>query len=71
MLGAMIALAAVLFAVIPLVFAALAILGTVFSGAAVLLAAGVYAGKGILIGIVLGFAAYRALRKARTAERAD
>ena len=71
MLGAMIALAAVLFAVIPLVFAALAILGAVFSGAAVLLAAGVYAGKGILIGIVLGFAAYRALRKARTAERAD
>ena len=71
MLGAMIALVAVLFAVIPLVFAALAILGAVFSGAAVLLAAGVYAGKGILIGIVLGFAAYRALRKARTAERAD
>ena len=58
--------AAALVAVIA--FVILAILGATFSGAAVLLVAGATAGKGILLGIVLGLIAYRAFRKARTAE---
>ena len=49
-------------------FVILAILGTTFSGAVVFLVAGATAGKGILLGIVLGLIAYRAFRKARTAE---
>ncbi len=71
MLAMMVALAAVLFVAIPVIFMVIAILGAVFSGAAVLLAAGVFAGKGILPGIVLGFIAYRAFRKSRIADRTE
>lgn len=49
-------------------FVILAILGATFSGVAVLLVAGATAGKGILLGIVLGLIAYRTFRKARTVE---
>ncbi len=71
MIIGVIGLVAALFVVIPVVFAALAILAAVFSGVAVLLAAGVFAGKGILAGMVLGLIAYRAFRKARMAERTE
>lgn len=71
MIIGVIGLAAALLAVIPVVFAALAILAAVLSGAAVLLAAGVLAGKGILAGMVLGFIAYRAFRKTRMADRTE
>ena len=75
MFGMMIGMAAVLFIAIPaVVFAGImlvAVLGAVFSGAAVLFAAGVYAGEGILLGMVIGFIAYRAFRKSRMAEKAE
>ena len=66
----MIGLAAALFVVLPVVFAFLAILMAVHSGAAVLFAAGALAGKGILPGIVLGYILYRTARKNRTAGEA-
>ena len=68
MFAAAIGLVAALFVVIPVVFSILAILASVFSGVAVLLVAGAFAGKGVLIGAVLGFIAYRAFRKARIAQ---
>ena len=49
-------------------FVILALFGAAFSGVAVLLFAGATAGKGILLGIILGLIAYRAFRKARTTE---
>ena len=75
MISAVILLAALLLAALPVIaagavaFAMLAMLGAVLSGVAVLLAAGVFAGKGILLGMVLGFFAYCAARKARKAGR--
>lgn len=69
-------LVAALLAALPLllvgaaVIAVLGILGAVLSGVAVLLVAAVYVGKGILPGMALGYIAYRAIRKARTAGRA-
>ena len=71
MLGVVIGVVAVLFVIIPVAFAALAILGAVFSGIAVLLGAGVFATEGVVPGIVLGFLAYRAFRRNRLAERAE
>ena len=64
----LIGLLAVLAAAVPVIAAAFAILAAVFSGVAVLLLAGMFAGKGIIPGIVLGFIAYRAFRKTRIAE---
>ena len=69
MLGMMIALLAVLFVGLPVVFVVLVYLAAVFSGLAVLLAAGVFSGSGILPGIILGFLLVRSIRKARMAER--
>ena len=66
MLGIVFAFAA-LFVVLPLVFAVLVMAGAALSGVAVLLVSGVHAGKGILIGIVLGYLLFRAYRKNRTA----
>lgn len=66
MLGIVFAFAA-LFVVLPLVFAVLVMAGAALSGVAVLLVSGVHAGKGILIGIVLGYLFFRAYRKNRTA----
>lgn len=66
MLGIVFAFAA-LFVVLPLVFAVLVMAGAALSGVAVLLVSGAYAGKGILIGIVLGYLLFRAYRKNRTA----
>ena len=66
MLGIVFAFAA-LFVVLPLVFAVLVMAGAALSGVAVLLISGVHAGKGILIGIVLGYLLFRAYRKNRTA----
>jgi len=71
MLGMVIALVAVLSVVLPLVFVVIVFLLAVFSGLAVLLASGIEASNGILPGIVLGFLAWRAFRKARIAERAE
>ena len=56
------------FVAVPVVIGILGILFAVFSGVAVLLIAGVSAGKGILVGAILGFLAYRAFRKNRMAE---
>ena len=66
MLGIVFAFAA-LFVVLPLVFAVLVMAGAALSGVTVLLVSGVHAGKGILIGIVLGYLLFRAYRKNRTA----
>ena len=66
MLGIVFAFAA-LFVALPLVFAVLVMAGAALSGVAVLLVSGVHAGKGILIGIVLGYLLFRAYRKNRTA----
>ncbi len=66
MLGIVFAFAA-LFVVLPLVFAVLVMAGAALSGVAVLLVSGVHAGKGILIGIVLGYLLFCAYRKNRTA----
>ena len=66
MLGIVFAFAA-LFVVLPLGFAVLVMAGAALSGVAVLLVSGVHAGKGILIGIVLGYFLFRAYRKNRTA----
>ena len=66
MLGIVFAFAA-LFVVLPLVFAVLVMAGAALSGVALLLVSGVHAGKGILIGIVLGYLLFRAYRKNRTA----
>ena len=63
MIGLLIALPAVL-----MVGAALI---AVLPGIAVLLAAGMFGGNGIILGIVLGFLAYRAFRKARISESAE
>lgn len=63
MIGLLIALPAVL-----MVGAALI---AVLPGIAVLLAAGMFVGNGIIPGIVLGFLAYRAFRKARISESAE
>ncbi len=63
MIGLLIALPAVL-----MVGAALI---AVLPGIAVLLVAGMFAGNGIIPGIVLGFLAYRASRKARISESAE
>ena len=68
MLGVLIGSVAVLFFAIPLVIAALAILGAVLSGAGVLFAAGIFGGHGIILGIILGYIAYRSFRKARMAD---
>ena len=65
MLGMIIVLAAVLFVVLPVVFAAFAILPAVLSGAVVLVLAVIRAGGGIPAGIVLGYALYRTVRKSR------
>ena len=70
MLGMMIALLAVLFVVLPVVFVMIVYLAAVFSGLAVLLAAGVFSGNGILPGFVLGLLLVRYIRKTRRAERA-
>ena len=58
------------FVALPLVFAVLVMAGAALSGVAVLLVSGVYAGKGILLGIVLGVLLFRAYRKNRMAEAA-
>ena len=63
MIGLLIALPAVL-----MVGAALI---AVLPGIAVLLAAGMFVGNGIIPGIVLGFLAYRASRKARISESVE
>ena len=68
----MIGVLAALFVGVPVVLGILCIFIAVFSGVAVLLAAGAFAGKGILLGAVLGFIAYRAFRKNnRMAERME
>ena len=71
MLAILICLVPVLFAAAAVLTAALLVIACVFSGIAAVLAAGAFAGKGILPGIVLGFIAYRAFRNSRTAERTD
>lgn len=71
MLGMIVCAAAVLFVVLPLVFAACVMLMAVLSGAAVLLITGLRAGGGILAGIVLGYILYRTARKTRIAEETD
>ena len=71
MLGMIIGMVAALFAVLPVLFVLGALVMAVLSGAAVLFAAGAYAGKGILLGIVLGYVLYRAVRKNRIHEEAD
>lgn len=60
-----------LFVVLPLVFVAVVMLMAVFSGVAVLLTAGIFAWKGILPGIVLGFIAYRSFRKIRASREVE
>lgn len=71
MLGMIVGVVAVLFVVLPVLFAACVMLMAVLSGAAVLLVAGIHAGGGILPGIVLGYVLYRTTRKNRIAEEAD
>ena len=66
MLGIVFAMAA-LFVVLPLVFVILVMAGAALSGLAVLLFSGAFAGKGLLLGIVLGYILFRAIRKNRTA----
>ena len=71
MLGMIVGVVAVLFVVLPVLFAACVMLMAVLSGAAVLLVAGIHAGGGILPGIVLGYILFRTARKNRIAEEAD
>ena len=71
MLGMIIVLAAVLFVVFPFVFAVIAILLAVLSGAAVLVLAVLRSGGGVLAGIVLGYALYRTIRKSRIAAKTE
>ena len=71
MLGMIVGVVAVLFVVLPVLFAACVMLMAVLSGAAVLLVAGIHAGGGILPGIILGYVLYRAARKNRIAAEAD
>ena len=71
MLGMIVGVVAVLFVVLPVLFAACVMLMAVLSGAAVLLIAGLRAGGGILAGIVLGYVLYRTARKTRIAEETD
>lgn len=71
MIISMIVLVAVLFVIIPVVFAALVILAAVFSGLAALVGAGRIAMNGIVPGMILGFFAYRAYRKNRIANNAE
>ena len=71
MLGMIVGVVAVLFVVMPVLFAACVMLMAVLSGAAVLLVAGIHAGGGILPGIVLGYVLYRTARKNRIAAEAD
>ena len=66
MLGMIVGVVAVLFVVLPVLFAACVMLMAVLSGAAVLLVAGIHAGGG-----VLGYVLYRTARKNRIAEEAD
>ena len=71
MLGMIVGVVAVLFVVMPVLFAACVMLMAVLSGAAVLLVAGIHAGGGILPGIVLGYILFRTARKSCIAEEAD
>lgn len=66
MLGIVFVMAA-LFVALPLVFAFLVIAGATLSGVAVLFVASAHAGKGILLGIVLGYILFRVCLKNRTA----
>ena len=60
-----------LFVVLPQVLKYLVMAGVMPSEVLIRLIYSVYAGRGILIGLVLGYALYRAFRKNRTAETAE
>lgn len=60
-----------LFVVLPQVLKYLVMAGVMPSEVLFRLIYSVYAGRGILIGLVLGYALYRAFRKNRTAETAE
>ncbi len=70
MLGIVFAFVA-LFVVLPQVLKYLVMAGVMPSEVLFRLIYSVYAGRGILIGLVLGYALYRAFRKNRTAETAE
>ena len=71
MLGMIIGLAAVLFVALPVVLVIGGMILAVLSGTAVLFAAGAFAGKGILAGIVIGYVLYRTARKNRNEREAE
>ena len=71
MLGMIFVVLAALFVVLPVLSVLGVFVMAVLSGAAVLFVSGAFAGKGILLGIVLGYVLYRTARKNRIREEAD